>query len=512
MIKLVFTVVGAVVAAVYGGIIAAMIGGAVTVTTGDFLVNQPARTFEVLSGVLSGALAGGCLAYQGKTHKSYGYGLFTRVALVGSGLPLLRLGSHQNHWPTAIVFWVLGASLFLIGCFLILDIALQIAGVAGQMPWLAAPAKWPAEAGALRLMTFTPVGLALLLFGAYLTGGTEFTCRRLEPERIDCILEVYRWLGLVRVQETALTDVQGWTSELGEVILTTGSGQMTLPDNLDDSFSMMNSLDVFLASTRPTLRLRSEPQFVFFGFCLVAGLLVWLGFLSDPITAPPERYRSRRKKVQSFESPVLVFGLTLCLVGPAIFLLFAPAVQANISEDGAPVLNATTLPDSPTDTEAFIEGYISESNETIFRNFVIYKLDRYSDGNWQFYEQRTPPFWLDLAGEGRAIDRRLRVINDTYAPDAFNNAPVEWQSDQEVDDEQLRYRGFTRGNRVTIFGQVKQTEGEPQFWAWWLYGDSIEAYFEDGYAKLRLIKIVGTLISIAGVSLLAIFGYKLADF
>jgi len=108
-------VVGTIFATIVGGSIALIVGAAVSGVSGDFLSDL--RVYEGVIGAVSGAIAGGCLAYQGKHARRYGLGLFTRVALVGSGFPLLRLAVYQSQWPTAIAFLFLGRSLFLTGCF-----------------------------------------------------------------------------------------------------------------------------------------------------------------------------------------------------------------------------------------------------------------------------------------------------------------------------------------------------------------------------------------------------------
>ena len=102
MIGLFPTLFGTIFAASFGWFIAMILGAAVSGVTGDFLPDL--RSYEGLIGAVSGAIAGGSLVIQGKHAKSYGLGLFTRVALVGSGLPLLRLADYQSYWPATIVF------------------------------------------------------------------------------------------------------------------------------------------------------------------------------------------------------------------------------------------------------------------------------------------------------------------------------------------------------------------------------------------------------------------------
>lgn len=278
--KLFSTAIALIVAAVYGGIIAAVMGGLATITSGDRLFNEPVRTIEIVIGVISGAIGGGCLAYQGKGDRKYGFGLFVKIALISSGLPLLRLAIHQNHGPTALVFGLLGSFLFLTGCVLILDIVSQTEGLAEKMLWLTrrlAPVKAP-----LHLMTYLPAGLALLLVGAYLMIGIELTCRRPEPSLVDCLLEHYRWLGLVKVEEVTLKGLHDWRPESGDRVLIAQSGEATIPSRINTFYFEMADLDTFLASTEPTLSLSSVPDWwILIPVVLLASLLFVAGLLPN---------------------------------------------------------------------------------------------------------------------------------------------------------------------------------------------------------------------------------------
>ncbi len=121
--KYLVTIAGAMAAAIHGLTVAMVVGAIVSQSTSDFL--PEIRYIEGALGALGGAFAGGFLAYQGKTHKSYGFGLFARVFVFASSLPLFRLSAYQDEWLPTITFLLLGSSAFLIGTFLILDIALK---------------------------------------------------------------------------------------------------------------------------------------------------------------------------------------------------------------------------------------------------------------------------------------------------------------------------------------------------------------------------------------------------
>ncbi len=514
MIRLLPTVVGTIFATIVGWFIAMVIGAAVSGVSGDFLSDL--RAYEGVIGAVSGAIAGGCLAYQGKHAKRYGLGLFTRVALVGSGFPLLRLAVYQSHWPTAMVFLFLGSSLFLTGCFLILDLALGIERLAKQMPRLASLVGQVHKMGAIPLMTYAPLGLAMILLGAYATGGINLNCHRLESkQQIDCELEESRWLGLAK-QETHLQDLQGSRNEFGDTVLITRSDEITIVGGIvNDAFVIEHAFQTFLASTKPMLRVSVEPRWIFFGISLVAGVLVWQGFSSGPITARPEtdRWRRTRRIIQSFESPALIFGLVSCLWGSSFFLLIVPATQAHITEEeNTPLLSSTSmLANLPDGSRVFVEGHISENNEVILHDFVMYNVAHYVSAEWQPYpvKNMTPPFWLDLPGEGGAIDRRLRVSNDTYGIDMTYDPPLEWYPDEEIDGETLRYRGYGRGDFVTIEGQIEQVAGEPHLLAWVVYSETVEKIVQGSRAGLKRAMIGGGIFSATGLILIAVFIYNL---
>ena len=169
------------------------------------------------------------------------------------------------------------------------------------------------------------------------------------------------------------------------------------------------------------------------------------------------------------------------------------------------------LANIPDGTIVFVEGHISESNEVLLQNFVMYSVSRYVSGEWQPYSVKdmTPPFWMDLPGEGRAVDRRLRVSNDTYGIDETYDPPLEWYPDEDIEGETLRYRGYGRGDFVTIEGQVERVEGEPHIYAWLVYSQTVEKIVQGSRSGLTRAMIGGGIFSAIGLILLAIFIHNL---
>lgn len=514
MLKFFPTIAGTLFAALVGWFIAMIIGAAVSGVSADFLPHL--RTYEGLIGAVSGAIAGGCLVYQGKHARRYGLGLFSRVALVGSGLPLVRLAIYQSHWPAMIIFLFLGIILFLAGCFLILDIALEFEWPAKQMPALASLVGQAHAMGAIPLITYLPIGLAMVLLGAYATGGITLSCHRLEAtQQIDCELEETRWLGLA-IQKTQLQDVQASRYEFGDALLVTRNDEVTIVGGIvNDAFVIEHAFQTFLDSTKPMLRVSVPPRWILFGISLVAGVLVWQGLSSGSITTrpPTERWRRTRQVIQSFASFPLIFGLVSCLWGISFFLVIVPATQARIAqEENIPLLSSPAMLENlPAGTRVFVEGHISESNDVLLQDFVMYSVSRYVSDEWRPYpiKSMTPPFWIDLPGQGRAVDRRLRVNNNTYGIDTTYDLPLEWYPDEEIDGETLRYRGYGRGHFVTIEGQIERAEGDPHLVAWVVYRKPVEKIVQGSHSGLNRAKIGGGIFSAIGLILIAVFVYQL---
>ena len=509
--RLFLTAVGAIFAAGIGWFIAMIIGAVASGLTADYLPNV--RVYEGLLGAIGGAIAGGCLAYQGKHNRRYGFGLFSRVALFGSGLPLLRLALYQDTGLSAIIFFLMAGSLFSLGSLLILDIVLQTEALADRLPSLTAPIHSLHEMGLIPVIIYLPLGLAMALAGAYATGGIELNCQRfVVSARIDCELVESRWLDQ-RKTMTLLPDVRDSTYEFGDMILHTGSDDVLIEGGIiNDIFIVDHAFQTFLTSTKPTLAVRLEPRWIFFGVVLLAGVLVWLGLNTEPITAQPltNRWLKTRMILQLFRSPALIFGLVALAWGISFYLLILPATQRRIAEDNDTLrLVSTTMLDTiPDGTKVFVEGQLSENNETSLREFVMYTVSRYTSDGWQAYSAKdmTPPFWLDLPGDGSVSSRRLWVGNDTYGLEMTYEPPLQWEPTETTERERLRYRGYGRSNFVTIEGQIEREAGEPYLFAWLVYSEPIETITQGSQVGFQRAGTVGGILLIIGLILLGIFG------
>jgi hypothetical protein len=389
------------------------------------------------------------------------------------------------------------------------EIILQTGNLSQRVPRLANFTQWMSAAGAVRLLTFAPIGIAFVVLGAYFTGGVELSCTRSAAQPVDAVLRERRWLGQVNVRTAMIQGLRETRYDDG-VVLVADSGDVHVQGDMNDLHASVGALDEFLKSARPALTVRSDPRFVFFGCWLLAMALVLMGYVSHPVTARVEDYATCKHWVQVFESKLLVIGVVLCLLSAAAFLVVVPAVEANVTEDDAPLLDGATLASAPDGLDAFIEGRISASNPLVFENFVMYHLERLeADHDWSPQEKKTPPFVIDVPGAG-AEAVALQVINDNYALNAFGNAPVESPATDERGGRSLRYRGYAHGSPVTAFGQITRDGGEPQLRAWWLFGGTYNQYRQDGSTELRLMRVGGIILAAAGALLMGLFIRKLA--
>jgi hypothetical protein len=310
----------------------------------------------------------------------------------------------------------------------------------------------------------------------------------------------------VTTQRATLQGLQTLRSELRATALIAASGEVIFGD---PNSQVYHAVDTFLQTTRPRLTVRTDADRKFFGYCLLAGFLLWYGLRSDPdlISAATDDDDRKKRRIHSFESPFLIWGLVLGLCGLAVFRLAVPDAQAEIVEDeNLPVLSSPAmLADIPDGEVVLVEGHLSENNETIFRDFVAYLSERYHDDSWHFYGQETPSFWLDVTGTDPVSERRLWLNSDKYGLES-TILPREWTPDEPVDGKRVRYRGLGRGDLATIYGQVEQVNGQLQFTAWVVYGGrTIEDYHQGSQVGLTRLKLMGSGLVVVALLLIVIF-------
>jgi hypothetical protein len=507
--RLLLTAFGAVFAAVMSWMTAMIIGALVSGISGDFMPGL--RMIEGLIGAISGAIAGGCLAFQDKHQKGYGLGLFARVALVSSGLPLMRLAAYQDQWLTALFFMGLGTGLFLIGCILVFEIVLDTGAIAGHMSGPASVLESLRKVGAIPALTYLPLGVALLVVGAYASGGISLTCQRAGTTQVDCELTETRWLGVVG-KKTLLRDVQQVRSEAEKIVLVTPYYEVPVVGGIvNDVFIISYSLEDFLDSSRPTLTVTLPPRWIFFGFSLIAGMLIWLGFSTDLLSTIPETRWGRGSESiwDWFGSPLLIFGVVACLWGVSFFLIIIPGVEEYIAEETSrPVLtNMAMISSAQPGTEAFIQGRISEINKAGVHNLVMAQASHETTDGWQPYPAMdvTPPFWIDIPGSGPASQRRLWVFNDTYGLDVTIDPPQEWLPDKPIEGKMLRYRGYAPGDFVTLEGRIERVDNEPQFQTWLVYGRPVVEIVKGSKKGIFRARVAGGGLLTLGGLLLTVF-------
>ena len=498
-------------AAFVGGTLAMIFGAMASGATADFLPQL--RWVEGTIGAIGGAMGGGALAWQGKHDKGFGLGLFSRVALLGVAMPVLRLGLYQQGWPlTQILFLSLGFALLLLGSMLILDIVLQIKAVAALMPGLATVSRTLSAVEAIPLLIFVPLSLTLLLFGAYATSGIELTCQRVESTQIDCQLIKSRWLGQV-IETASLSGLQSWDDDFDRLVLNADSGSVVIESGLlHETFIIAHDLDVFVNSAQPSFKIDLPPRWIFFGSVLIAGVLTSTGFSSIPLApVPPNTPWPRlRYCLKIFRSTYLILGLMFSLWGLGFFLLVLPQSRALVVEDENTVVltRADMLANLPDGTELFIEGYLSESNETVIEQYVLAYREWLGSEDWIYDESFTPFFLLDVAVNGSVVSRKLPIKGEKYGIVADDDL-LEWYPDTLVDGAEVRYRGYVRGDFVTVYGQVIRVEGRPQVEAWTVDNVPVQAMLEADRQRLRLMTGGGIVLVTAGLIFLGVFGGKL---
>ena len=193
-----------------------------------------------------------------------------------------------------------------------------------------------------------------------------------------------------------------------------------------------------------------------------------------------------------FSDPRILIGSIFAGIG-GIFLLVGLLIvwqSFNRSQEidqiaALPLLNVAQLNNTPTGTEAVIEGKIAERNPLYTNGFVAYTNyeyqgercteddDGYQDCEdiWVEQEYLTPILWLDLS------DGRARLHDTEYL---IEGAPVTWQTTETLlEYKTLKYEGFKIGNPVFAKGTVVKNGDGPAFDAEFIYGANRETYLSD---------------------------------
>jgi len=176
-----------------------------------------------------------------------------------------------------------------------------------------------------------------------------------------------------------------------------------------------------------------------------------------------------------------------------------------------PVFTMASLATSPPGQAGTLEGRIAERNPLQFRTFVAYLGERYDgedcdddgcDSIWTEIERQAPPLLLDLPAG------RLQIVNADYQ---LESLPVTWQtSDDLVEYQTVRYRGFEIGSPVFVVGRTARAGDTPAFTAELIAGGDRASYLAGQRFEARLFFWLGTLFSLIGAGAIGWFLYKLA--
>jgi hypothetical protein len=101
----------------------------------------------------------------------------------------------------------------------------------------------------------------------------------------------------------------------------------------------------------------------------------------------------------------------------------------------------------------FVEGRISEQNQTVYHHFVAYLREDYRSSTartlgWVETARQTPPFVIDTQGEA------VQIVNDTYALESTDVTLEE--AAPALTKGAIQARGFVVGSPVLAVGFVDQ--------------------------------------------------------
>lgn len=144
-------------------------------------------------------------------------------------------------------------------------------------------------------------------------------------------------------------------------------------------------------------------------------------------------------------------GVALSAAGAATFIGFSKLADADRARiQGLPAVGAVDLQTTPPGAAVLLEGTVSRSQPTAFRDFVAYERQQRerreeNPQGWMTRARHTPPLLIDL-GDGAA-----RVVNPDYAL----GAPLTtWVDPRVVVRTETRYVGLVPGEAVLVVGEA----------------------------------------------------------
>lgn len=118
--------------------------------------------------------------------------------------------------------------------------------------------------------------------------------------------------------------------------------------------------------------------------------------------------------------------------------------------DNTPVIGGAVLQVSPLGRTVFVEGVISSSNRTVYRDWVAYigeegEIDDEGDRIWSVTEKATPPLLLSTNSGPVQIE----------SPDGGNGYSLQNLGRWSWEGKYRRYRGLKVNNQVVALGEIQ---------------------------------------------------------
>jgi hypothetical protein len=165
--------------------------------------------------------------------------------------------------------------------------------------------------------------------------------------------------------------------------------------------------------------------------------------------------------------PLLIWGITLCIVGGGV-MRFGLPLSNNAVARARRLQPATValLRHAPVGAEVLVEGRIAGGNPPLAGSLVSYEQERYRKTyrSWERYRRQTPPLLLQLS------DGIARVANEDYRlldPPAI--------SENDID----RFQGFRPWDTVMVIAHVTGSGDTASLRADFLYGGTRSDYITE---------------------------------
>ncbi len=160
-----------------------------------------------------------------------------------------------------------------------------------------------------------------------------------------------------------------------------------------------------------------------------------------------------------------------------------------------PLATATSLANLPLGARVVIEGKISPTQPTRFRQFVAFVREQISSQRanrsyWIEIGRSTPPLQINAA------DGAVRISNDNY--DLQTTSEV-WEDTVQQTQTRQRYVGFKPGSEVVAVGRVERSPSGTQIYAEFVAAGTRAEYSESQDQTVIVLRIIGIVVAFLGL-------------